>query len=73
MLVELVIDPIGPSVPEVLTSIRPEEKMVAGPESARAVRAKAVCGLFEALDASVTDGIGPGGEQGMEKAEAVQK
>jgi len=68
MLDELVTDPVGPIVPCVLTSSRPEEKIVAGPASARADAALAVWGLFEALDASVTVGVGPAGKHGMPKA-----
>jgi hypothetical protein len=73
MFAELVTEPVGPSVPEVLTLIAPEEKMVAGPESARAEGALAVCGLFDPLDASVTDGVGPGGVQPIPKAETEQE
>ena len=59
MFAVLVTDPVGPSVPWVLTSIWPEEKIVAGPESARADAALAVWGLFEASDASVTASTRP--------------
>jgi len=73
MLAELVTDPVGPSVPEVLTSMRPEEKIVAGPASARADAALALWGLFEASDASVTDGVGAAGVHELPKASTVQE
>jgi hypothetical protein len=73
MFAELVTDPVGPSVPDVLTPIAPEEKIVAGPESARADAALAFWGLFDPLDASVADGVGPVGVQPRPNAETEQK
>jgi hypothetical protein len=63
MLVALVTEPLGPSEPDVVTMSEPELKTVAGPADALADAALAVCGLLEALDASVTVGVGPGGLQ----------
>jgi len=57
----------------VLTSSCPEENIVAGPESARADAALAVCGLLEAFDASVTVEDGPAGVQGWPNAETTHE
>ncbi len=68
MLVELVTDPLAPSVPWVLTVIRPEEKTVAGPVPALLMGTVAVWGLFEASADSVTRGVLAAGLQGWPKA-----
>jgi hypothetical protein len=72
MWAELVTDPSGPSVPEVLMSMRPEEKIVAGPASARADATLAVWGLFEASEASVTHGVGSA-DDGLPKTSTSQR
>ncbi len=59
MLVEVVTDPVGPRLPEVLTVIWPELKKVAGPTTALPDGSVAVCGLLDASAASVTVGAGP--------------
>ncbi|HUQ62855.1 MAG TPA: hypothetical protein VM121_03790 [Acidimicrobiales bacterium] len=59
MVLVLVTEPSGPSVPEVATCRASEVKMVAGPAMKPADGALAFCGLLEALEARVTTGVGP--------------
>jgi hypothetical protein len=59
MVEVLVTEPLGPSVPWVLTVIGPELKRTAGPTWTRPDGALAVIGTAEPVAGSVTEGSGP--------------